>query len=150
MPATPIAKAATDLAKAVPGTAKPMAGEEAAIFDTAANMLAVAPFNDVTALRSRISTAMREEMRSAGQTPIYARLAQLRGSVEDAITGAVEHKAAQNSVQAGLATDAQSARNSDVQGSGLSGVPARKVSFGTSGPGAPVHPEAPEASGQGN
>src|ERR1700712_1315459 len=96
MPATPIAKAATDLAKSVPGTAKPMAGEEAAIFDTAANLPAVAPFNDVTALRGRISTAMREEMRSAGQTPTYARLAQLRGSVEDAISNAAAHKAAQD------------------------------------------------------
>ena len=71
-----------------------MSGEEAAIFDTASNLPSVAPFSEITALRSRISSAMREEMRSAGSTPTYARLAQLRGSVEDAITNAATHKAA--------------------------------------------------------
>ena len=78
----------------MPKTAKPMSGEEAAIFDTASNLPSVTPFSEITALRSRISSAMREEMRTAGSTPTYARLAQLRGSVEDAIMNAATHKAA--------------------------------------------------------
>ena len=69
-----------------------MSGEEAAIFHTAQNLPSIAPFNEMTALRSRISTAMREELRSAGQSPTYARLSQLRGAVEDAINNAAVHK----------------------------------------------------------
>jgi len=94
LPADPVATAANDIAKSVPPTAKPMAGEEAAIFGTAANLPEVAPFQDITALRSRISTAMRQELIQNGQSPTYARLGQLRGAVEDAISGAVENQAA--------------------------------------------------------
>jgi hypothetical protein len=94
LPASPVSSAAGDIVSSMPKTAKPMAGEEAAIFDTASNLPPVTPFSEITALRSRISSAMREEMRSAGSTPTYARLAQLRGSVEDAITNAATHKAA--------------------------------------------------------
>ena len=36
---------------------------------------------------------MREELRSAGQSPTYARLTQLRGAVEDAINNAAAQKA---------------------------------------------------------
>ena len=105
-----------------------MSGEEAAIFDTASNLPAVTPFSEVTALRSRISSAMREEMRSAGSTPTYARLAQLRGSVEDAITNAATHKAAadQAAVASGemAAADALGARISDICRCKRSGRPA--------------------------
>ena len=66
LPAAPIATGADKIAGEVPSTAKPMAGEEAAIFDTASNLPAVAPFSDITALRSRISSAMRQELMSAG------------------------------------------------------------------------------------
>ena len=97
MPATPIAQAAKNVVKAVAPTAEPMGGEESAIFETAASLPPVAPFSDVTALRSRISTAMRKEMRESGQTPTYARLGELRGAVEDAISGAVENQAAAES-----------------------------------------------------
>lgn len=94
LPAAPVSNAAASIVKTIPATAKPMSGEEAAIFDTASNLPEVAPFGDVTALRSRISTALREEMRSAGPTPTYARLSQLRGAVEGAIVSAAQHKAA--------------------------------------------------------
>ncbi len=50
------------------------------------------PFNEVTALRSRVSTAMREELSQNGQTPVYARLSQLRGAIERTIESAVEGK----------------------------------------------------------
>lgn len=93
MPAATISEPAAQTIKTMSPAAKPMDGEEAAIFNTAANFPAVAPFRDVTELRSRISTAMRVELRGAGRTPSYARLAGLRGSVEDAIFGAVENQA---------------------------------------------------------
>jgi hypothetical protein len=64
-----VSSAAGQISQSIPRTARPMSGEEAAIFDTAQNLPAITPFNEMTALRSRISTAMREELRSAGQSP---------------------------------------------------------------------------------
>jgi hypothetical protein len=93
LPADPVTSAAGQISQSIPRTARPMSGEEAAIFDTAQNLPPIAPFNEMTALRSRISTAMREELRSAGQSPTYARLSQLRGAVENAINNAAAHKA---------------------------------------------------------
>jgi hypothetical protein len=61
LPADPVRSAAGEISKSIPRTARPMSGEEAAIFDTAQNLPSIAPFNEMTALRSRISTAMREE-----------------------------------------------------------------------------------------
>src|SRR6202789_4451871 len=94
LPADPVTSAAGQISQSIPRTARPMSGEEAAIFDTAQNLPSITPFNEMTALRSRISTAMREELRSAGQSPTYARLTQLRGAVEGAINNAAAHKAA--------------------------------------------------------
>lgn len=93
MPADPITTKASGLTD-IPPTAKPIQGEELGIFNTAQNLPSIAPFSDITALRSRVSTAMKEERRTSGETPTYARLAQLRGSIEDAISGAVTNKAA--------------------------------------------------------
>ena len=92
LPADPVTSAAGQISQSIPRTARPMSGEEAAIFHTAQNLPSIAPFNEMTALRSRISTAMREELRSAGQSPTYARLSQLRGAVKDAINNAAVHK----------------------------------------------------------
>jgi hypothetical protein len=104
LPSKPVTTAANNIASQLAPTAKPMAGEEAAIFDTAANLPPVTPFNDLTALRSRVSAEMRKELVSNGSSPTYARLTQLRGSIEDAIQNAVEHRAAyeQNEVAQGL------------------------------------------------
>jgi hypothetical protein len=102
-----------------------MAGEEAAIFDTASNLPAVAPFSDITALRSRISSAMRQELMTAGQSETYRRLSTLPGNVEDAITNAATHKAAAD--QAAVASgqmapaDALSSRLNVVFDQGASG-----------------------------
>ena len=54
----------------LPATAAPMAGEEAGIFNLTAGLPKVLPFEDVTALRSRISQAMRQEMMTAGSSPV--------------------------------------------------------------------------------
>jgi hypothetical protein len=98
LPSDAVVSRASAVAKSIPTTAKPPSGEEAAILSTAANLPKIAPFGDITALRSRISAAMRDELRSAGQTPSYARLAQLRGAVEDAISAAAAHKSAADEV----------------------------------------------------
>jgi hypothetical protein len=48
-------------------SARPVAGEEAAILDVIGNYGQVMPFREVTDLRSRVSTAMREERRASGK-----------------------------------------------------------------------------------
>lgn len=94
LPVGPLKSAADRIQSNVSSLARPMEGEERAIFSDVGNAPEVVPFSDLTALRSRVSTAMREELRSAGQTPTYARLSQLRGSIEDAISSAAENIAA--------------------------------------------------------
>jgi hypothetical protein len=94
MPGTPIAATAKRVEGELSGSAKPLAGEERAIFDVARNYSERTPFREVTDLRSRISAAMSEERRTAGFTPVYARLVRLRGAVEDSIDRAVDLTAA--------------------------------------------------------
>lgn len=95
LPAGNLGRAAQEIESGVTGSARPIAGEERAILDRVGEFGSVVPFREITDLRSRISTAMREELRASGETPVYARLARLRGAVEDAISNAVEHQAAQ-------------------------------------------------------
>ena len=75
--------AAESIAGKMRGTEKPMGGEEAAVFEHARNLPDVAPVADLIALRSRVSTAMRDELTTSGRTPSYARLVQLRGAIQD-------------------------------------------------------------------
>ena len=96
LPATPLKEAASGIDKAVTGSAKPIDGEERAILDTIGQYRSVMPFNEITDLRSRVSTAMREELRNSGETPVYGRLARLRGAIENTIANAVEYRAAQD------------------------------------------------------
>ncbi|MCX5581524.1 hypothetical protein [Kaistia terrae] len=86
---------AADIRKEMPETAKPMDGEEAAIFKVAGELKPVISFNAMSALRARVSTLMRQEMMTNGQTPIYARLSRLRGAVEQDVEGVLAQKAAQ-------------------------------------------------------
>jgi len=51
------------------------------------------PFRELADLRSAISSAMRNELATDGRTPAYGRLSQLRGAVEDSISGAVQQQA---------------------------------------------------------
>lgn len=125
LPATGTASTARAIMEEMPRTAKPLSGEEGAIFDVAAKLgkrpdvqgesagglgdedLGGLPisFREATALRSRISTAMREEFQTSGNTPTYARLARLRGAVEDDIAGA-----AADSMEGATFDDAAQAR----------------------------------------
>src|SRR5581483_4903919 len=74
--ATETIGAARDILSGMPQTAKPLEGEEAAIFQTAAHMKPLTPISDLIALRQRVSTAMREELTTSGRSPAYARLSQ--------------------------------------------------------------------------
>ncbi len=92
---TGVRKTAQEVMEALPSSAKPMGSEEAAIFATAARYPEVASFREMTALRSRVSDEMREELSRHGSTRVYARLSQLRGVIEADIEGAVAARAAQ-------------------------------------------------------
>jgi hypothetical protein len=93
MPGTPIASTAKRVEGELSKSAKPLDGEERAIFDVAKQYTDKTPFHEVMDLRSRISTAMSEERRTNGFTPVYGRLVRLRTAVEDTIDRAVENQA---------------------------------------------------------
>lgn len=90
---------ASKIVKAMRPTEKPMDGEEAAIFDQAQKLPTVAPVSDLIALRSRVSTAMRDELTSSGKTPSYARLVGLRGLIQDNLTKTISDKAVEEAPQ---------------------------------------------------
>lgn len=81
-------------------TAKPLAGEEAGIFDTAAEMPSLSPARDLIALNQRVNAAMRQELMGAGRTPTYARLAQLKSAIQDNLANTISQ---QITVEDGLA-----------------------------------------------
>lgn len=87
-------QAAQQIAKDIPPTAKPMAGEEAGIFGVAVAMDPLSPVQDLIALRSRVSTEMRNELISNGRSASYARLSQLRGAIQDNLATTVSQEVA--------------------------------------------------------
>lgn len=89
--------AARDIVGELPSTAKPLSGEEAAIFDAARAMPTVAPVSDLIALRSRVSTELRNELITNGRSPAYARLSRLRGAIQDNLTSTIGDKIAEES-----------------------------------------------------
>ncbi|MFG1210552.1 hypothetical protein [Xanthobacter flavus] len=107
LPAMGVRDAARSIVKGLEKSAAPLAGEERATIVTALQYPDVVPFREMTALRSRVSDAMRQEMMTNGQTRVYARLSQLRGAIERDIENAVAAKAEmeQRAVQAGAMSE---------------------------------------------
>lgn len=89
LPVSQVSQAAKSSRQKLPASAKAPEGEEAAILSVAQSYGRVVPFSEVTALRSRLSTAMREELFARGRTPAYARMSQLRGALERDLEGAI-------------------------------------------------------------
>jgi len=73
--------------------AKPITGEEQAIFKVASSFKGDVPFKYLTDLRSRISEEMRDA-KVTGRKSTYGRLRRLRGSIEIAIDKAMKKQAA--------------------------------------------------------
>ena len=107
LPATGVRDTARTIVKGVEKSAAPLAGEERATIVTALRYPDVVPFREMTALRSRVSDAMRQEMLANGQSRVYARLSQLRGAIERDIENAVAAKAEmeQQAEQAGAMSE---------------------------------------------
>ncbi|KRA62161.1 hypothetical protein ASD89_24060 [Caulobacter sp. Root656] len=93
---SPTASAAKEITGKISKTAKPMAGEEAAIFDVASSLPAISPVSHLIDLRSRVSTEMRNELMANGNSPSYARLTQLRGAIQDNLANTISLKVAQD------------------------------------------------------
>lgn len=87
-------QAANEIVGSIPKTAKPMSGEEAGIFDAAREMALLSPVQDLIALRSRVSTEMRNELIANGRSPSYARLTQLRGAIQDNLAHTISQEVA--------------------------------------------------------
>ena len=146
LPSGPITKAAEDTIGKIGPNAKPMDGEEKAIFDIAANQPPVMKFGDLTDLRSRVSAEMRVQSGQNGNPVALGRLTKLRGAIEDAIDNAAAHKAASD--QASLKSRLVS--NDKPSESDVSGVRARAASVSNGA--APSSGGTPSggSSGQGN
>jgi hypothetical protein len=100
MNTVPVRNAADEILGGMSSSAKPMTGEEAAIFDRLGSYQDQMPFQDVADLRSRVSAAMREELTTNGASPTYARLTRLRGAIQDNLSNAVLDEASQGTVTA--------------------------------------------------
>jgi hypothetical protein len=72
-----------------------LTGAERTLQDVIGGYGRIVPFRELADLRSRLSSDMRQELATAGRSPAYARLSQLRGAVEDSLHGAVEQRATQ-------------------------------------------------------
>lgn len=92
---TPLRSTAEAIERRVSPSAAPIAGEERAVMDVIRGYGDDLPFRELTDLRSRISTAMREERRAVGESPVLGRLTQLRGALENTIDTAVQRRVAQ-------------------------------------------------------
>jgi hypothetical protein len=69
--------------------------KERSLADVIEKYRPVESFKELTDLRSSVSSSMREELRTSGRTPAYARMSQLRSGIENAIDSAVEGRAVQ-------------------------------------------------------
>jgi hypothetical protein len=85
----PIKAGAQEILKDMSPNAAPLAGNEAGIFETAADLPNVQSFKDLGALRSRLTDAIRQERGPAGDPQAVRRMSMLLGHVSDAMEAPV-------------------------------------------------------------
>ncbi len=90
----PLRHRANQLASGIDRLAKQPSGEEANILAQVQALPDVIPFRSLQALDSRITSAMAEERRAAGESPVWGRLSQLKSAVGDAINNGAENQKA--------------------------------------------------------
>ena len=86
---------ATQIRNEMPTSAKPMSGEEQAIFDVLGQYGDNVPFSELTALQSRLKAELRVERIANGESPAYRRLSMLNGSIQQDIEAAIIAKVQQ-------------------------------------------------------
>lgn len=98
------ATGARDIVKEVPPTAKPMAAEEAAIFEAAKNLPPIAPVRDLIALRSRVSSEIAQQTGPQGDAQALRRLTQLRGAIQNNLSNSISQQIANEARDVSRAT----------------------------------------------
>jgi hypothetical protein len=149
-------------------TAKPMTGEEAAIFDAAQNMSPLSKFTDLQDLRSRVSTEARRQQLPDGDPQVYRRLTLLKGAIQDNIANTIAQRISNetNAVSRGTIPEAdsaaarlqawvndwkqQSAEARGVGGGGAGGAAPAAAGAGAGGDGAGLSPAGGSGSAAGD
>jgi len=100
-------KRAADIQKELPASAKPPTGEEAAVYEVLRQYGDVVPFNELSALHTRLNEAMRAERDRFGDTATYRRMSQLNSAIFDDLNTGVVQRVAQEErpVAAGLMSE---------------------------------------------
>lgn len=84
----PVKGGAAGILREMSPNAAPLAGNEAGIFSTAADLPDVQSFRDLAALRSRITDAIRQERGPQGDPQAVRRMSMLLGHVNETMAGA--------------------------------------------------------------
>ena len=102
--------AAKDIPASQPATAAPITGEEAGIYQAAAQMPDIAPARDLMALKVRVNDAAGQALRE-GDSAGYARLSKLRSALQDNLANTIANKVAVDdaAVKAGTMAPEQAA-----------------------------------------
>ncbi len=92
--ASPVQARASDIVDQVKADGSELGAAETGLFRRAAALPDVASYRALHALDKDVGAAMSTERRTAGETPSWARLSQLKGSIKGAMTGAADNQAA--------------------------------------------------------
>ena len=74
--------------------AQPISQAEERLYDITQQLPSVMRFNDLRALDEWVTSAMSDEMRASGRSPVWGRLSQVKSALSDAIDNAVENQIA--------------------------------------------------------
>lgn len=96
---SPIRQRAGELLSGLGEDSPPLSGDEKLIFDRAANYPDDATFGGLGQFRSWIQSAARNELTTSGRSPVWGRLTQLQGSVDNAIDSTLQQTAEQQAAQ---------------------------------------------------
>lgn len=101
--ATPIRETGSAILSGIGPLAAAPRDEEASILSTASSLPDVMPFRDLMDFDQRVTTAMKQERMTAGESPVWGRLSRLKWAVQGAINNSVENRAAYEAQQAASA-----------------------------------------------
>ncbi len=113
----PVRERAAAIVNGMSPNAAPPVGNEAGILQTAQGLPDVQSFQDLAALRSRLTDAIRAERGPQGDPQAVRRMSMLLDGVHDAMAGAVNDTAAGDSASAGSATPPSSAASENTSAS---------------------------------
>ncbi|WIJ26602.1 hypothetical protein [Devosia sp. RR2S18] len=96
LPASSTKDRADEIITKLPASAKAPEGEEAAVLDLARGYQDVVPFSELSALHSRLKTAMAVERNTNGRTPAYRRMSMMSSAIFDDMEKAVRRQVVQD------------------------------------------------------